>query len=180
MKQASSHSPLLISLHWLSALLIAGVLIVGWTMGDMPHGAEKNALMSLHQTLGVLVLVVAFVRLVMRRVHGVPPHLMESVMDKLAALVQVGLYGFMIWVPVFGYLTSSFGGHPVRLFGGAVLVPALTPENHGIHEFMGDLHQALAYVMLALVALHVAGALKHHFILKDDILARMVPWVGKR
>ncbi len=180
MKQASSYSPLLIALHWLSALLIAGALIVAWTLDDMPRGAEKTAWMSLHQTLGVSVLVIAFLRLVMRRVHGVPPHMMETAMDKLATLVQVSLYGFMIWVPVFGYLTSSFGGHPVNLFGGAVQLPLLTPQDHGTHELLGDLHQALAYVMLALVGLHVAGALKHHFILKDDILSRMAPWVGKR
>lgn len=180
MKQRVAYSPGLIALHWLSALLIAGVLVVGWLMGDMPKGVEKSNMMSLHQTLGVTVVVLAFLRLVLRRLQGVPPVELATPADKLAAMVQVALYGFMLLVPVLGYLTSSFGGHPVNLLGGAVSLPLLTAQNHDVHEQMGDLHQAMAYVMLALIALHVAGALKHHLILKDGVLAKMAPWVAKR
>ncbi len=174
-----SYGAVAISLHWLSALLIAAVLGVGWYMGDMPKGADRLVMMGRHQTIGLLLVALVLVRLLWRRLHGGPEMPMTGLMDKLAAAVQVSLYGLMLLIPLLGYLTSSFGGHAVVVFGG-VHVPLLTGIDHDVHEFMGSAHQVLAYVMLALIALHVAGALKHHFILRDDVLTRMLPMLKPR
>lgn len=179
MKHTQSYGALLVSLHWLVAALIVLVFALGWWMGDMPKGPDKAQIMGWHQTVGISVLVLAIVRLVWRRLHGVPEMPLATPIDKLAVLVQIALYLLMLAIPVFGYLTSSFGGHAVVVFG-SLTIPGITAVNHDVHETMGDLHQALAYGLLGLVALHVAGALKHQLILRDGVLARMAPWVGKR
>ncbi len=179
MRYIQSYGGFAIILHWLMALLIALVLVLGWWMGDMPKGADKLQMMGRHQTIGLLIFGLVFVRLAWRRVHGVPAMPLATSMDKLAALVQMALYVLMLAIPLLGYFTASFGGHPVTVFGG-ISVPLLTAQDHGTHELMGDAHQALAYVMLALIALHAAGALKHHFMLHDDVLVRMLPMLKRK
>ncbi|MDA8224838.1 MAG: cytochrome b [Betaproteobacteria bacterium] len=179
MKHTQSYGALLVSLHWLVAALIVLVFALGWWMGDMPKGPDKVQTMGWHQTVGISIFVLAIVRLAWRRLHGVPEMPLTTPIEKLAVLVQIALYLLMLAIPVFGYLTSSFGGHAVVVFG-SLTIPGITAVDHDVHETMGDLHQALAYGLLGLVALHVAGALKHHLILRDDVLARMAPWVRKR
>lgn len=179
MNNSHSYGGLAIVLHWMSALLILAVLLLGWKMGDMSKGPDKLLVMGWHQTVGICVMTLAVLRLVWRKAHTVPSMSMATRTDKLAAWVQIVLYLLMLVIPVMGYLTTSFGGHSLVLFG-SVHVPLLTAINLDVHESLSDAHQALAYVMLALIALHAAGALKHHFILRDDVLTRMLPMMKPR
>ena len=125
---------------------------------------------------GVVVLALALVRLVARQVMGVPalPATMTAREGQLTHLVHWALYGLMFAVPVAGILMSQSGGHDVQVFG--LPLPTLLGKDKALHELFEDTHLALAVLLALLVAAHAAAALRHHFVMKDTVLTRMLPW----
>jgi cytochrome b561 len=163
-------------MHWLAVLFIAAVFPLALWMGDLEKGPEKTQVLMWHQSVGLMILALVVLRLVWRGVHGAPQHALSGLLDKLAAVVQIALYGLMVLVPIVGWMTLSAGGHPATFFGWFSL-PDLLNRNHPLHETLGDVHQFLAYTMLALIAVHILGALKHYYVMHDDVMARMMPWL---
>ena len=174
-----SYGGVAIALHWLAVVLLLLVYPLALWMGDLPKGAEKAQVLVWHQSAGFLILALTVLRIVWRKAYGAPAHEMNTPMEKLAVLVQIALYVLLLAVPVLGWMTLSAGGHPVT-FMGVLSLPDVLTKNHALHEQLGDIHQFLAYSMLGLIALHVAGALKHQFVLHDEVLQRMAPWVPSR
>ena len=164
-------------LHWLIVALLIVQFIIAWTMPHIGRNTPMTTLISLHFSFGTLILLVAIVRLAWRATHGepapedgLPPWQLHS-----ARAVHWLIYLLLFVVPVLGWINASWRGYPVSLFGLYEL-PKLIAQRAAGWRWTGDVHGLLAnYLMLALVGLHVAAALYHHFIRRDGVLQRMLP-----
>lgn len=162
-------------LHWTIVLLLAGQFVVAWTMPEIDRNTRNEGLVSLHLSLGSLILLVMLLRLVWRLVHPVPL-LAEGVpawQVKAAHAAHLSLYGLLIVMPVLGWANANARGWNVTLFG-AVGLPKLVEDHSAAGHLAGDVHSVLAYAALVLIGLHAAGALYHHFHLRDKTLDRML------
>jgi cytochrome b561 len=163
------------ALHWLLAVLILGMVILGLVVEEMPKGPQRSGLMNWHQSLGTLVLILVAVRLAWRLVGPVPAPLGSAGTQRLATLMHWLLYGLMILQPLSGLVQVQAAGHDLLLFG-AWPVPRLVGENAGLKEFLEEVHETGWIALAVAVAGHAAAALKHHLIDRDRTLARM--WRG--
>jgi cytochrome b561 len=163
-------------LHWTIVVLLIGQFIFAWTMPHMGRNTPVTTIISLHFTFGIMILAVAIVRLIWRATHGepapldgIPPWQVAS-----ARLVHWLLYGLLFVVPLLGWISASWRGMPVVMFG--LELPKLIATRAPGWSWTGDVHGLLAnYLMLAVVALHVAAALYHHVVRRDGVLQRMLP-----
>lgn len=173
-----------ITLHWLIAFAIVGMIFGGWYMSDLPDGAPgQYFLYQMHKSVGITILLLTIARIIWR-VMNPPPPLPDDMngLEKTAShLVHVGFYGLMIALPLTGWLYSSVSVKldvPTVLYGvlswpDVPFVEGLKTEAaSGVVNFI---HSKLAWVALALLALHVAGALKHEFGAEQGVLKRMIP-----
>lgn len=172
------YHPLARTLHWALALLIVGNFALGLYMADLPFSPARLQYYSWHKWAGVLVLAFSAVRLLTRILKSPPalPPAIEAAMpgwQKLAHhATHIGLYALFFAVPLSGWAFSSAAGFPVVLFG-VLPLPDFVPVSEGLAEVLKPLHKFSALAMAALVLLHVAGALKHHFVDRDGLLRRM-------
>lgn len=166
-----------ILLHWLIALLIIAAFALGVTMTDIPGiTPTKLKYFSWHKWLGVTVLGLAAVRLLWRLMHQPPvyPEAMPTWQKKAASALHGLLYILMFALPLSGYFYTLAAGVPVVYFG-IVPLPILIDPNPEWKPLLKTLHLILTKVMFAAVLLHVAAALKHHFIDRDGVFKRMLP-----
>lgn len=170
-----------IALHWLIALLVVVAAGLGLYMADLPETLPgREAFFDLHRSLGVTVFMLLLARAAWRAVRK-PPALVSGMsrLQRLAArAAHVSLYVLLALVPVTGYLMTSFDGEAVKLFGWAL--PPLAAPDEALGRLFGDLHGFAAWTLIALAALHALAALKHHFVDRDETLARMVPGLRPR
>ena len=171
-----------IALHWLMLVLLAAVYACMELRGFAPKGSDLRANMkSLHFVLGLSVLALVVVRLCVRWVAGAAPPI-EPPMPRwpalLARLMHVALYALMIAAPLLGWLALSTAGKPVNLFGFAL--PLLTGTNEALAHPLKDLHETLATAGYALIGLHAAAALLHHYVIHDNTFVRMLPGHGSQ
>lgn len=163
-------------LHWLVALIIIGLFVLGQYMSDLSMSPRKLQLYSWHKWFGVTVFLLVLVRLGWRLTHQ-PPRL-PAQMPKLQQLAShVGhmtLYGLMLAIPISGWLMSSAKGYQTVWFG-VLPIPDLLGKDKLLGDLLAELHGALNGVLMFIVVIHVIAALKHHFIDRDDVLKRMLP-----
>lgn len=164
------------TLHWLMALAIIVLWIMGHVFEALPRGPLKSDVMFWHKSIGVAVLVLAVVRLIRRHLRPMPafPATMTAWEMKLARLAHGALYGFMLIMPINGVLVSQSGGRAVSVFGLFDL-PTLVGKSEPLHKAMENMHGALGWLLAVVLIAHAAAALRHHFGLKDDVLTRMLP-----
>ena len=169
------------SLHWLMALLIIVLLAVGLIMTDMENSPDKFKLIGLHKEFGIVVLVLALLRLGWKILDVSP--LLPANFDKFAKFAakaaHFSLYILMLAMPLTGWLMSSAAGFSVSMFGWFLLPNLIAPDEAFGHD-MRDLHGILGNIFIALIALHVLAALLHHFYYRDNILRRMLPSFKRR
>ena len=161
-------------LHWVVALFIFVLLCVGFYMTGLPVSPDKINVYMMHKSFGILVLLLVILRLGWRFLVP-PPEALDAhqAWEKILAKgVHVLLYAALIAMPLSGWAMSSAGGFPAHFFGLFEL-PHLTAKNEAIFDLTRGVHGLLAWVILGLVALHAAGAFKHHFIDRDATLRRM-------
>lgn len=170
-----------ISLHWLIALLIFAAFPLGVYMHELPLSPDKLKLYSYHKWMGITVLMLAAIRLSWRTTHRPPP--LPATMpawEKLTAQsVHLLLYVLLFAIPLSGWLMSSAKGFQTVWFG-VLPLPDLVGKDKELGDLLKEFHEALNFALLGLVIAHVAAALKHHFIERDDILARMLPFLRRK
>ena len=161
-----------ILLHWLLALLLASELALGFTM---PRDASGFELYQLHKSIGITILLLTFVRLGWRMTHKRPPKMEGGLKGFLASAVHVGFYVLMVGVPITGWaiVSTSAISVPTVIFG--VMPWPHLPLDAGLNHTFEEAHEILAKVGIGLFVLHVAGALRHHFLMRDSLLGRMAP-----
>jgi cytochrome b561 len=180
----SRYSSVAIALHWMIAALIIFELILGSVMESFPPSV-KFVLVRTHASGGLLVLVLSLARVVWRVTHRPPPFAagMSRWERTLAHAVHYALYVAMLAMPLIGWAILSAHparpGHGIGLVGPVQLPPIAfishwqDPFQKAMHERFVGVHEAGAWILLALLLLHVAGALKHQWIDKHAELARM-------
>lgn len=166
-----------IGLHWLIALLILGTAMLGLYMVDLKLSPWKLKLYSWHKWIGVTIWLLVLVRIVWRATHR-PPELPPLPLWQKAAstVAHMLLYVLMVVIPLTGWLFSSASGFPV-VYLGVVQLPDLVAKNKELAKVFQMWHANLNFTLLAVVAVHVLAALKHHFLDRDTVLHRMLPVV---
>lgn len=162
-----------IFLHWIIAIAIIAMLAMGLYMEELPRGAEKGQLIGIHMGVGLLILGFALVRAIRRLMEGFPPPVSryKAWEHFLAKLAHWGLLIGTLALPLSGLMMTLAGGNVVKAFGVPVLGPfekieVMAGIGHTVHGIGGK-------VMIFLIVLHVAGAVKHAIIDKDGTLRRM-------
>jgi len=171
----SAYGLLARALHWTIALLILGLIPLGWYITTLDYyDPAYRTLPNLHRGLGVLVLLLAVTRIGWAIANRAPPLAVSlKPWERLGALLGHRLlYLATLAIPLTGYLTTTSKGNPANLFGWFSL-PALVSGGELYQETVAALHELAAWGTLALVIVHAAAALKHQFLDHDGTLARM-------
>lgn len=164
------------SLHWLMALMIFGLLALGFYMRDLPLSPEKLQYYSWHKWAGVSVFVLVWLRLAWRIAQR-PPALPDSMPAAVQWAAHAGhflLYALMFAIPLSGWLMSSAKGVQTVWFG-VLPIPDLLGKDKELGKSLALLHQSLNIGLLVLIAGHAGAAFFHHFFQQDDTLRRMLP-----
>ena len=171
----ASYTPVAIAFHWLLALMIVGSLSLGLYMADLPFSPTRLKLYNWHKWAGVTILALSALRLLWRLTHRPPADLpMPAWQQRAAHGAHLALYALFFAVPLAGWAYSSAAGFPIVWFG-VLPLPDFVPVDRALSESLKPLHRWLAYALGTVVLLHIAGALKHHFIDRDSLLRRMLP-----
>lgn len=174
--QPQRFGPIAIFLHWTVAIVLIGVVTLGLYLEDLDNGETKDFILSTHKSIGLTIFAVMCVRLVWRLTHPAPPlpPTMSKIQRLLASVTHFALYAIAFAMPLTGYASVAARGRET-IFFGLFQVPALLPLNRALSNLSETLHIYGQYLLYALVAGHVAAALYHHFVVRDDILKRMWP-----
>ncbi len=163
-------------LHWGMAVLVVGMFPLGWYMVGLPLGPAKLDYYSWHKSFGITILVLVALRLAWRLANPTPqlPGDTPRWERGAAHASHVLLYALLVALPVAGYVINSAANFPLSVFGW-FSIPNVIAESESLKESATLVHQVLGWVLLAVLAVHVAAALRHHVILRDDVLLRMLP-----
>lgn len=163
-------------LHWLIAAFVAAQFILGWTMPDVHRDTKPVGLIAGHLLVGTAMLAVMMCRVLWRISHRPPDIEIARPLRIISSLTQFALYVLLIVVPLLGWINASSRGWNVSLLSAAIPLPALSSTGSSFGHEMGDVHSVLAWVLFALICLHVAGALLHRFVFRDQVTQRMISW----
>jgi len=177
------YSKAAIGLHWLIAIMIIGLIVFGILMTN-PETPNRFVLYQLHKSFGICVLILSVVRLLWRLGHK-PPALPEGMKGweiAAAKFTHIAFYIIMIGMPLLGWamVSSTELAIPTKIFNTIPWpdMPGL-PRDKALSDIFKNLHHWIGKATIALIVLHVGAALKHHFINKDNVLARMIPLLRK-
>jgi cytochrome b561 len=164
-------------LHWGVVALIGVQVTLALMADELPLGMKKLAMLARHKSFGITILGLAVIRLLWRWANPTPPlpNGLKPHERVLARFTHAALYVLLFAMPLSGWMMSSARGFPVSWFG-LIQLPDLVPKSKPLYDGLLRTHDMLALALGAVVFLHIAAALKHHFVLKDDVLRRMLPF----
>lgn len=163
------------ALHWGVALLIIAQFAIAWYMEELPKGLERFRYVELHKSIGVTILALMALRLFWR-FYSPPPPLPAGLPKWEILAAHAGhwaIYGFVILQSLSGMFMVWAANSPLNFFGWFVLPSPIAPDKP-LREIFGEVHEIAAFAIIAILLVHIAAALRHHFILKNDILRRML------
>ncbi len=174
---STAYDPVARAAHWLTVLLVIAEYLVGSIMPGVHWGTPLSTMIKWHLALGSTLLALVLFRIVWRLTHRPPPPPPElpAWQHRLAGLTHFALYAVLILMPLSGWASASARDWPVRVLG-LIRLPALVPYRAQIGFRLGDVHANVIYwILLGLIALHVAAALYHRVVKRDSVLGRMLP-----
>jgi cytochrome b561 len=163
-------------IHWVVALLVMGLVGLGWFMVDLPQGPDRSYYFGLHKSLGLTVFALLVLRVAWRMRHR-PPALPPEVpwwQRGAARVVHLGFYALLLVQPLSGYLSSSFSGYNTRWFG--VPLPDWGWRDAPLNEFFTEIHVLSSIALVVLIATHLLGVLSHVLTGQSALVRRMWPW----
>jgi cytochrome b561 len=163
--------------HWVMAVIIFAAIALGVRAGLLPAGVGiRPQLLDVHKSLGVTALILVLFRVVYRPLRGEPEYREppDALTHAAAQAAHWALYALMIFMPVTGYVFSAGGGHDLPFFG-LFEWPSVVPRDRAMAQFAQGLHYAGAWMIGALLALHILAVIWHVWIRRDEVLARMWP-----
>lgn len=178
MDSGARYHPLSIGLHWIVAALVFAQIALGWWMQEIPKNPPglRADWFNLHKSIGLTVGLLMLLRLAWRFVHPAPqlPQSMPRWQRAAAAASHILLYACLFLQPLWGYLGSSFTRYPVKYFG--ITLPRWGWDSPVLKDLLSELHLGTAWLLMTVLALHVAAALKHLLVDRDGVFFRMWPW----
>jgi cytochrome b561 len=173
MKPAPRFSLLSRILHWSMAALILAMLFIGIGMVSTTS-PRYHMLLSIHRTIGIVILVLVAIRLI-NRLFNPPPALPADLPEWQRALAKAShllLYGLMFALPIIGWAMLSAGGYPIEIFG-TISLPPIVPRDLAVFATLRSAHTVLALLLFATFLAHLGAALFHGFVRKDGVLKSM-------
>ncbi len=169
------------ALHWLIVLLIINQWVIISRAENMPRGPALIETLAWHKSFGITILALAIVRLVWRLMNPTPElaSVTKTWERRLARISHFLLYALLFAIPLTGWTMSSARNFPVSWFK-LVQLPDLVAPSQSAYDLLHSLHGNLNVALVAVALLHIAGALKHHFIDRNDVLKRMLPFTGPK
>ena len=161
-------------LHWLVVVLVLAQFFIGWTMPDVHKDTQPVNLIAWHLGVGAALLAVMAFRIIWRLTHQPPPDSLSPILSAASHITHFLLYVTLAAVPLLGWANASSRGWNVKLFG-MLNLPAITATGSSMGHAMGNIHSVMAWILFALIGMHVAAALFHRLVLKDRTLQRMLP-----
>lgn len=168
---------LAIAFHWLLALMLIASFCVGLYMSGLPFSIQRVKLFNWHKWAGMTILGLTILRLLWRLGHAPPPIPGPAWQQRAAKITHAAMYLLCLVIPMVGWAYSSAAGFQIVVFG-VLPMPNILMVDPDLAKAIKPWHAWLAYALAALVALHVAAGLKHHFVDRDGLLRRMLP--GRR
>lgn len=171
--QGSRYTGVAISLHWTIAALLIVSFTLGWIMTDLEISPFRLRMFNWHKWVGITILLLVIIRLLWRLTHRPPVMLPMPVWQRVAAKsIHAVLYILLLLQPLSGWVYSNAAGYPV-VYLGLVPLPNLVTKNKEVADVLMERHEFLGWCLLIAACLHIAAALKHHFIDGDATLKRM-------
>ena len=174
--QTPRFSPAMRALHWKTAAILFGSYPAAWMITRGGSITETAWLLMLHRSCGVTILLIALLRLALRQRARIPPP-PPGMPWPLRAAARAGvtaLYVLLIVQPLLGLIGSMLYGDHIILFG-VIAVPFHPPANRPLARQIFHVQAVVSVALLAMIAVHVAAALYHHFVRRDDVMAGMLP-----
>jgi len=171
-----AYSPLSKWIHWITALCVLMIIPGGIMMTHMEEGPLQDQIFDLHRSFGVVVFMLAAVRVAARKAFGTPAPLesLTPLERRASVAVHHSLLALIFIMPLIGWLMTSAYRVDVSVFGLFTL-PHLMPKSEPIYDALAALHGWLGYLMAALILSHIGAAIMHTFIKRDGVLQRMLP-----
>lgn len=163
--------------HWVIVVLVIAQFVLGFTAHGLPISLERLVLLARHKSIGITIFVLVVLRLAWR-LYSRPPPLPPAphpLFDTAARVSHGLLYALLLAMPPVGWLYSSASHLTVAWFGLFPLPNLIGPDKK-LAQALLLTHESMAWLLLATVTLHVLAALWHHFLLKDAVLLRMLPF----
>lgn len=161
--------------HWLIVALLAVQYPIGWLMPDLHRNQQPGAPMTFHVSFGITILVLIVLRLAWRLTHPVAPESSLPAWQRLSSqVVHWLLYALVLGTTVTGWLFASFRGWSLSFFYLTPL-PMLAADNAAAGKAIDGLHQAMELALIVTIGIHVAAALAHRLIYRDQVMQRMLP-----
>lgn len=181
MTSVENYGPVAKTLHWITALFV----IVAWSLGtfgdELSEGAARDSGLLIHIWIGLIILVIAFVRIPWRITNPPPENLptefgkwLVTWTDPVSRVMHYVLYGLLVLVPLFGIALQFARGHSLPLFGIAQIPSPWVADKAFAHS-VKEVHEVLANLLVILAAFHMTAALVHHIVFGDNTLRRMLP-----
>ena len=164
-------------IHWSFAIVFGYTFFLAKMMEDMPRGPELFETIGLHKSMGIMVLAFACARIIWVSFNE-KPEASQKVNEnvKMAGELMVkALYLLMFLIPITGWLMSDAKGYPVSVFGYFDMV-SIVGKDKEMADIFEAIHKLTGNAVLVLVGIHAAASLYHHFIVKDNVLKRMLPF----
>ena len=176
-RSTDRYAPLAQALHWLTALLVLGLIAVGLWMVALPIGFTKLYAYGWHKWIGLTIMVLTLVRLAWRWRHPPPPLPLRLARWErvLAPAAHALLYLLLLAMPLSGWLMTSAAGLPVFWFG-LFQVPDLVGRDPQLFELFRATHHWLSRAVILLLAIHIGAVLRHDVLRRDGVLRRMWPF----
>lgn len=169
------------TLHWLIVALLIAQFTLGWIGADLPVSLRRLVLLARHKSLGATIFMLVIARLGWR-LYSPPPALPGD----MPRWQRVGahashwmMYALLLAMPIVGWLSSSASNLTVSWWG-LFNWPDLVAPDETLAHTLKAFHKGLGWLLLAVVSVHVAAALWHHFARRDQVLSRMIPWLPRR
>lgn len=159
-------------LHWLTAVAVFAALLIGFTMTNAI--GSHAALVGVHMTLGISILIIVIARAANRFTHKAPkwPATVGPLEGRLIAGSELAMYAMLLTQPLVGWAMVSASGTPVRVFDSFTL-PNVVPFDADLYGVLRQAHSVVAYLLVAAIAAHVSAVLLHTLTLRDGMLRRM-------
>ena len=181
MRSSQQYDRVLVALHWMIALLILGMIGLGLYMielpkkHELPAGAEsvRAFYFLLHKSIGMSLAALILIRVIWRLTHKTPalPTTIPRPQRIAANAVHLALYGFMLAMPLSGYMQSMYSKYATKFWG--LELPRIAEADKGLKEQFSHLHEILAFIFIAFIIIHILAAVRHRLLGNDEISQRM-------